>query len=137
MEYAIQMASGSMIYISIFINTGSGIRKLIGGNTQTHRQDGDLISLLLFFQSMERRLKMLVWAHGLPAENRTLYLPRVTLLDHNIRFSVHFFYKYFLSCTGYIASHLRVIVNDEVQNDSSQVYFGGGGGGGGPPQIWF
>jgi hypothetical protein len=35
MEYAVEMGSGAMIYIPTFIKTGSGIQKLIGGNTQT------------------------------------------------------------------------------------------------------
>jgi hypothetical protein len=37
MEYAVEMSSGTMIYILSFIMVGSGIQKLIGGftNTQT------------------------------------------------------------------------------------------------------
>jgi hypothetical protein len=36
----------------------SGIQKLMGGeDSQTRRQHGDLISLLLFFQNNESRLK--------------------------------------------------------------------------------
>jgi hypothetical protein len=54
-EYAIEMGSGAMIYISSFIKIGSGIQKLIG---VTHRQRGDRISLLLFFQNRESRLKI-------------------------------------------------------------------------------
>jgi hypothetical protein len=44
MKYAVEMGSGATIYIKI----GSGIQTLIGrgGNSQTHRQHGDLISLL-------------------------------------------------------------------------------------------
>jgi hypothetical protein len=57
MKYAVEMGSGAMIPSSI--NIASGIRKLIGGNTQTHRQHGDIISLLLFFQNKESRLKSL------------------------------------------------------------------------------
>jgi hypothetical protein len=34
MKYAAETASGAMIYIPSFINTGSGIQKLIGGDTQ-------------------------------------------------------------------------------------------------------
>jgi hypothetical protein len=41
------MGSGAMIYIPSFIKTGLGI----------HRQHGDLISLLSFFQNKESRLK--------------------------------------------------------------------------------
>jgi hypothetical protein len=46
---AVQMDSCGIIYVSGFIKIGSGIQKLIGG-TQTPRQQGDLISLLLFFK---------------------------------------------------------------------------------------
>jgi hypothetical protein len=49
MKYAIEMGSGAMIYIPSFITIGSGIQRLVGGDTQTQRQHGDLISLLLFF----------------------------------------------------------------------------------------
>jgi hypothetical protein len=35
MKYAVEMGSGSMIYISSFVNTGSGIQKLIGGYTDS------------------------------------------------------------------------------------------------------
>jgi hypothetical protein len=41
------MSSGSMIYIPNFIKIGSDIQKLIRGNTVTHRQHGDRISLCL------------------------------------------------------------------------------------------
>jgi hypothetical protein len=37
---------------------GSGVQKLIrGGYTDIHRQQDDLVSLLLFFQNKESRLK--------------------------------------------------------------------------------
>jgi hypothetical protein len=44
------MGSGSVIYVPSFIKIGSGVQKLIGGrgDTQTHRQQRDLISLLHF-----------------------------------------------------------------------------------------
>jgi hypothetical protein len=58
MKYAAEIGSGAMIYIPSFINIGSGIQKLIGGDTQKHRQHGDLISLLLFFQNEEGSLSM-------------------------------------------------------------------------------
>jgi hypothetical protein len=48
MKYAVEMGSGAMIYIPSFMKIGSGIQKLIRGNTQTQRQQGDLISLLFF-----------------------------------------------------------------------------------------
>jgi hypothetical protein len=53
MKYAFAMGSGAMIYIPSFIKIGSGILKLTGG---IHRQHGDPISLLLFFQNNESRL---------------------------------------------------------------------------------
>jgi hypothetical protein len=54
MMYAIEMGSDAMIYIQSFIKIGSTIQKLLWGNT--HRQQGDLISLLLFFQNNESKL---------------------------------------------------------------------------------
>jgi hypothetical protein len=49
MNDAVEMGSGAMIFISSFINIGSGIQKLLGGiRIQTPRRQGDLISLLLF-----------------------------------------------------------------------------------------
>jgi hypothetical protein len=46
-NYAIDMGSGAMIYILSIVETGSGVQKL--GEIHGHRQ-GDVISLLLFFQ---------------------------------------------------------------------------------------
>jgi hypothetical protein len=65
MKYAIKMDSGVMMCIPSLIKTDSGIQKLMGvgvggGDSQTHRQHDDLISLLLFyfiFQNEESRLK--------------------------------------------------------------------------------
>jgi hypothetical protein len=46
MKYVVEMGSGSLIYISCLIKTGSGIQKLMGGgNTQTHRRHGNRITL--------------------------------------------------------------------------------------------
>jgi hypothetical protein len=45
-KYAIQMGSGAMIHKQGFMKKGSGIQKLIWRDSQTHRQHGDLISLL-------------------------------------------------------------------------------------------
>jgi hypothetical protein len=45
-EIVVEMCSGAVIYIPSFINTGSGIQKLIGRDTQTHKQHGGRISLL-------------------------------------------------------------------------------------------
>jgi hypothetical protein len=47
MKYAVEMGSVPMIYISSLLKISSGIQKL-RGDTQTHRQHGDRISLLLF-----------------------------------------------------------------------------------------
>jgi hypothetical protein len=44
------MGSGAVMYIQSFIKIGSGIQKLIEEDTQTHRQQRDLISLLYFFK---------------------------------------------------------------------------------------
>jgi hypothetical protein len=38
MRYAVEMCSDAMIYIPSFIKIGSGIQKLIGRDTQTHKQ---------------------------------------------------------------------------------------------------
>jgi hypothetical protein len=47
MNYALEMGSGVMMYVQNFIQIDSGIQKLLGGDThadtQTHRQQGDLI----------------------------------------------------------------------------------------------
>jgi hypothetical protein len=43
------MGSVAVIYIPSLIKSGSAIQKLIGRDTQAHRQHGDLISLLPFF----------------------------------------------------------------------------------------
>jgi hypothetical protein len=56
MMYAVEMGSGAVIYILSFM-IASGIQKLIRRDTQTHRQHGDRISLLSFFQTKESRLK--------------------------------------------------------------------------------
>jgi hypothetical protein len=44
MQYAVEIGSGAMIYIPIFKANGSDIQKLIGGETQTHREHGDPIN---------------------------------------------------------------------------------------------
>jgi hypothetical protein len=58
MKYAVEMGSGAMIYIPSFVQNGSGIQKLITGDSQTHRQHGNRISPLLFFQNKESRLRI-------------------------------------------------------------------------------
>jgi hypothetical protein len=49
MMYTIEMGVGAMIYIQSSIKIGSAIPKLIIIHIQTHRLEGDLISLLLFY----------------------------------------------------------------------------------------
>jgi hypothetical protein len=41
MKYTVEVGSGAMIYILSFIETGSGILKLIGGN-QRHTESMDI-----------------------------------------------------------------------------------------------
>jgi hypothetical protein len=52
------MGSGAMLYVPNFIKIGWGIQKLIG--VGAHRQQRDLISLLLLFQNKEIRIKSVV-----------------------------------------------------------------------------
>jgi hypothetical protein len=56
MKDPVEMGSGAMIYRATFIKIGFGIQKL-RGDSQAHRQHGDLTSLLLFFPNQESRLK--------------------------------------------------------------------------------
>jgi hypothetical protein len=44
------MGSSAVIYVPSFIKTGSGIQKLMRGDTQTHRQQGYLINLVYFLK---------------------------------------------------------------------------------------
>jgi hypothetical protein len=46
MKYAIEMGSVAMIYITSSVKFGSGIRKLVKEDIQTHRQTEDFISRL-------------------------------------------------------------------------------------------
>jgi hypothetical protein len=59
MKYSVQMGSGALIHTPNFIKIDSAVQKLIEGESQTHRQHGDLISLLLFFHNKESRLKII------------------------------------------------------------------------------
>jgi hypothetical protein len=52
MNCAAEMGSDAIIHIRSFIKIGSDFQKLIEGNSQTHKQHGDLISLLLFFSKL-------------------------------------------------------------------------------------
>jgi hypothetical protein len=51
MNYAVEMGSGAMIYIPNFIMISLAIQKLIRGDTQTHKQHGNRISLLSIFKT--------------------------------------------------------------------------------------
>jgi hypothetical protein len=46
MKYSVEIDSGAVICTPSLIKIGSAIQKLIGRDTQTHRQEGDRISLL-------------------------------------------------------------------------------------------
>jgi hypothetical protein len=54
MKSAFKMGSGAMIHMPSFIKIGLAIQKLIGG---IHRQHGNRINILLFFQNKESRLR--------------------------------------------------------------------------------
>jgi hypothetical protein len=56
MIYAVEIGSGAMKYVRSFVKISSRIQKLIWGDTHTHRQHGDRISVFLFFQNKESRL---------------------------------------------------------------------------------
>jgi hypothetical protein len=54
MKYAFEMGSGDMIYIKSFVNIDTGIQMLVRcGDSLTHRQYGDRISLFSFFKNKE------------------------------------------------------------------------------------
>jgi hypothetical protein len=54
------MGSGAMIHTPSFIKIGSATQMLMGTEAQTPRQNGDRISLLLFFQNKESKLKTFI-----------------------------------------------------------------------------
>jgi hypothetical protein len=58
MRNAVEIGSGSMMYIPIFIKIGSGIQTFRRGDTNTDKQQSDLISLFSFilFQNNESRV---------------------------------------------------------------------------------
>jgi hypothetical protein len=57
MKYAVEMGSGAMIHTKFLKDWFSHLKVDRGILIQTHRQQGDLISLLLFFQNNEGKLK--------------------------------------------------------------------------------
>jgi hypothetical protein len=68
------MGSNAMTHIPSFIKIGSGIQKLIRGDSQKHRKNGDRISLLPFFQNKESRLMKIfnVLFHRTVAKSRLI-----------------------------------------------------------------
>jgi hypothetical protein len=94
MKHAIEMGSGAMIHIASFIKTGSVIQKLIGWDSQIHRQQCDFTSLPLFFKNKGSRLTMLCCVANTNAVFLTvLYSMQPTYFFH---FRLIFF-KYFFS----------------------------------------
>jgi hypothetical protein len=53
MKYTVEVGSGAVMYIPSFARS-----EVYEGESHRHRQHCDLISLLLFFQYKESRLKM-------------------------------------------------------------------------------
>jgi hypothetical protein len=64
MNYAVEVASGDMVYIPRFIRIISGIRKLLAWDTHklTGREQGDPISSLLHFENKGNSLKAMLTA---------------------------------------------------------------------------
>jgi hypothetical protein len=58
MKNAGEMSSYAMMCIPSFVKIGSATKRLVGEVTQTHRQHGDFISLLSFFQNKGNILKI-------------------------------------------------------------------------------
>jgi hypothetical protein len=56
MRYTTEIGSGATIFVPTFVKTDSAIQKLTG--EYKDRQHCDHISLLLFFQDKQNRLKM-------------------------------------------------------------------------------
>jgi hypothetical protein len=59
MKYGVEMRSGVVIHKSRFLKISSDIQMLVGGGGM-HRQRGDLISLLVFIQNKDSRLKIII-----------------------------------------------------------------------------
>jgi hypothetical protein len=50
MKYVVEMGSGAMVYMPSLMKIGSGVLKLTQ-EIHRHRQHGDIISLVLFYQN--------------------------------------------------------------------------------------
>jgi hypothetical protein len=63
MKYVVEMGSGATIYVSSLTETSSAIQKLVLGDTDTHKEYGDRISLLSFLQNKEsgQKTKSISW----------------------------------------------------------------------------
>jgi hypothetical protein len=57
MKYALEMDSGATIHYTNFHKDWFRHSKVNRGDSQTHRQHGDRISLRLFFENKESRLR--------------------------------------------------------------------------------
>jgi hypothetical protein len=54
MKHTVKMGSGALVYIPSFIKIGSGLQTLLMGiHIPAHRQQSDLICLLLFLKNKE------------------------------------------------------------------------------------
>jgi hypothetical protein len=60
MKHTVEVGSGAMIYTPSFKKIGSGIKALMGGDSQTHRRHAGCISLPSLFQNKESTLKLYV-----------------------------------------------------------------------------
>jgi hypothetical protein len=58
MNYAIDMGCDALMSILSVIKVGSGSQELLGGYAYRHRQQSDLVSLILFFVTKEGSLKI-------------------------------------------------------------------------------
>jgi hypothetical protein len=67
---------------------------LIREDAQTHRTEGDIISLFLLFQTKERKLKMQTYAHALSRSQRVIQ----DCTSFSISISRTCTYKTYLSC---------------------------------------
>jgi hypothetical protein len=57
MKYAVELGSGAVMHLPSFVKIGSGILKLLRGDSQRDRLYGDRISLLSFHPNKGSYLK--------------------------------------------------------------------------------
>jgi hypothetical protein len=83
------MGSGVVMYITGFINISSGIQKIIGRDS--HSQDGDLISRLLFFRNKGSTLKTLAVVSVIGSLDPCTFAPTLAVgFDHRVTGPLHF-----------------------------------------------